>query len=563
MPGLWACPCLNVRVSGARSGAPGAGAWPLVVSGSAEVRVPALVRRERMRLTLEGKDTPAAITTCRHCATPMYAVATTAGEDADADPGSDDNLWISRVALDNDAVNAAMRAPDYSPIFGIVLKAAAAPVQPETRVTSTKSVLAPLPHTMLSSAPPPGTAAAQADALALRYVAATRAAADKEICALIRKRQTEIDVLTAKASTEARALAATSTPEDPVSHEPKQREPSGLSASLKRNAGGPLAFVPQPDAHEAAQVSSAPVHPAPAPAEPARAAPQSDTASIESTHESIHSEAPVGEECPVFSIDEDVNLQDTKPPPLTDSADEPPRVERDPALAQLLTSGGSFSVIPKLHMPDAGPDSSVEQGPYDLAETSTPHAKPDPQTFAEEYARVGLTAPSHRSRTASLADADIPSVRTASHTAPKETSSVDREPKTSVPHNESMTVPPLHSGMRAREFAPGSVPSSSRTLGFNVRLPPPGFVPEVPVAPSANSRTSGVGRPRPLHYTDDMSRDPERDSVTFMHYLQNLKLVKRTGWYHHHVPAPESCVLADQYCRSHVPYGDPCYRRDV
>ena len=40
-----------------------------------------------------------------------------------------------------------------------------------------------------------------------------------------------------------------------------------------------------------------------------------------------------------------------------------------------------------------------------------------------------------------------------------------------------------------------------------------------------------------------VQEEKELDGMLYyMHYLQNLKLGKRTGWYHHKVPHPESCV---------------------
>lgn len=156
---------------------------------------------------------------------------------------------------------------------------------------------------------------------------------------------------------------------------------------------------------------------------------------------------------------------------------------------------------------------------------------------------------------------------------------LDREPKTSLPYKEKMMVPSLRQAVRGFKRSPGPtsrVPSSGmlasslRTTGFaagdthkpgdmpmrrtastrSQRHGGANAVPPVPYVPSASLRVSlgPESEPRALEAifggagTDDLSK-----LLYYMHFLQNLKLSKRTGWYHHGIPAPES--IADHMYR--------------
>lgn len=156
---------------------------------------------------------------------------------------------------------------------------------------------------------------------------------------------------------------------------------------------------------------------------------------------------------------------------------------------------------------------------------------------------------------------------------------LDREPKTSLPYKEKMMVPSLRQAVRGFKRSPGPtsrVPSSGmlassqRTTGFaagdapkpsdapmrrtastrSARRGGANAVPPVPYVPSASLRVSlgPESEPRALEAifggagTDDFSK-----LLYYMHFLQNLKLSKRTGWYHHGIPAPES--IADHMYR--------------
>ena len=164
---------------------------------------------------------------------------------------------------------------------------------------------------------------------------------------------------------------------------------------------------------------------------------------------------------------------------------------------------------------------------------------------------------------------------------------LDREPKTSLPYKEKMMVPSLRKATRAspqaaapivqRTFSPGSAtPSMARTsnaggaasartrtmctgggVPASVRAstaPVAGAsVPPVPFVPSASARVSlgPESAPRALATGWDAALGVDAAHLDkmlyYMHYLQNLKLSKRTGWYHHGVPAPES--IADHMYR--------------
>lgn len=218
----------------------------------------------------------------------------------------------------------------------------------------------------------------------------------------------------------------------------------------------------------------------------------------------------------------------------------------------------------------------------------------------EELALAGVLAsniPSHRHSRTVAPDADeapadvlarsVPSKRALWTPAPRPRRDVsdgfDREPKTSLPYKEKMMVPSLRKAIRERR-APPSPPAarhtpSRRTSGFlgtgEARAPPvpsaepaeaprapptapreassaPPPVPPVPYVPSASVRVSlgPESAPRALGAVLDEAPPSRTDldkTVYYMHYVQNLKLSKRTGWFHHGVPAPES--IADHMYR--------------
>ncbi|WFD30909.1 hypothetical protein MSPP1_001933 [Malassezia sp. CBS 17886] len=152
---------------------------------------------------------------------------------------------------------------------------------------------------------------------------------------------------------------------------------------------------------------------------------------------------------------------------------------------------------------------------------------------------------------------------------------VDREPKTSLPYNEKMFVPSLMqatrshtAGARAQpsDAAPGAgmLSNSVRTQGFYVRgqthaspplPPPPGArtrtqdVPPLPSVPSAHMRLDPAAGTAP--WDEPAKGSGKQDDLCkllyYMHYLQNLKISKRTGWSHHNIPQPES--IADHMYR--------------
>lgn len=163
---------------------------------------------------------------------------------------------------------------------------------------------------------------------------------------------------------------------------------------------------------------------------------------------------------------------------------------------------------------------------------------------------------------------------------------LDREPKTSLPYNERLIVPSLLKATRGRKAyrdptasagslsqnMPGT--SSVRKTGFRISssthdspsraisnsntlqnismvdLPP------VPDVPSQHIRLepSNTIFPHDVPGTQHMIQQEDNKIVSkllyFTHYLQNLKLSKRTGWYHHNVPFPES--IADHMYRMAV-----------
>lgn len=145
---------------------------------------------------------------------------------------------------------------------------------------------------------------------------------------------------------------------------------------------------------------------------------------------------------------------------------------------------------------------------------------------------------------------------------------IDREPKTSLPNHEKRLVPSLLKAVRRTSTAATqgvewtSSKPAARTTGFQVASstepqpitsPKPAHqLPPVPYVPSASVRLepSSTLAPRALSMPNDLPESDEHDVAQvlyFMHHLQNLKLSKRTGWYHHNVPSPES--IADHMYR--------------
>ncbi|WFC95158.1 hypothetical protein MBRA1_001805 [Malassezia brasiliensis] len=238
------------------------------------------------------------------------------------------------------------------------------------------------------------------------------------------------------------------------------------------------------------------------------------------------------------------------------------------------------------------------------AETERTHV-PHDRYADEELALAGVLAsnmPSHRNnqyaqlssyraapseshaRSAPWKPARAVSIARPAHTT---SDGVDREPKTSLPYKEKMMVPSLRKATRPssqtmapivqRSFKPGSVtPSMARTSSasgaapartqttstgggapVSVRAPTApvagASVPPVPFVPSASARVSLGPESAPRAPATGWDAAPRLDAVHldkmlyYMHYLQNLKLSKRTGWYHHGVPAPES--IADHMYR--------------
>ncbi|WFC99159.1 hypothetical protein MYAM1_001901 [Malassezia yamatoensis] len=138
---------------------------------------------------------------------------------------------------------------------------------------------------------------------------------------------------------------------------------------------------------------------------------------------------------------------------------------------------------------------------------------------------------------------------------------LDREPKTSLPYKERLMVPSLLKATRAELVADlpskASSKSSVATLrtdssnGFSASFKAP-RIPKVPHVPSASLKVSlgPSSAPRKIATDWDTNVDAplKLDKVLYyMHFLQNLKLSKRTGWYHHAIPAPES--IADHMYR--------------
>lgn len=433
-------------------------------------------------------------------------------------------LWISSQAITGDAIKNASKSPDYSSIFHVVIHTPTTHIQTDLCRMPVPNILASLPQTVLPTVPQPGSPGAVIDQVALRHISAARSAAEKEILELVKMRQQELDTLVSRARAEAQALMDSCTttdapPAQSLSRSP--RTPSGLSASLSRHAAGPLesAYI---ESQSVGSDASDHLHemearePFPRVTSSRRpkeliskdtSANKGTTGGSELVREDYMDAEPApllqetegtptaDDNSPVFAIDEDVDMVQSKAPPLAQAAgDKSQRISHDPVLDQLHLSGGSFSALPRMHGPRADLASSLKRGPYDLADAPDESRKSKPMVDAEEMSHVGLSAPSHRSRT--LHELKLSSVPT---------------------EKEHTGVPQIHAPTRESK-------SSSSTPNINHRSHPFGFMPELPVAPSANTRTSGQGDPLPLCYTDDMSNDPELDTLKLMHYLQNLKV---------------------------------------
>ncbi|WFD43249.1 hypothetical protein MPSI1_001908 [Malassezia psittaci] len=138
---------------------------------------------------------------------------------------------------------------------------------------------------------------------------------------------------------------------------------------------------------------------------------------------------------------------------------------------------------------------------------------------------------------------------------------LDREPKTSLPYKERLMVPSLLKATRAKRVPDlpsnaSSKPSiatlrtdSSHGFSASFKAPP---IPKVPFVPSATLKVSlgpsSAPRKIPKDWDTNVDTPSKLDKVLYyMHFLQNLKLSKRTGWYHHGISAPES--IADHMYR--------------
>jgi len=163
---------------------------------------------------------------------------------------------------------------------------------------------------------------------------------------------------------------------------------------------------------------------------------------------------------------------------------------------------------------------------------------------------------------------------------------LDREPKTSLPCNEKLFVPSLLKATRGRQAhrdtgigaaslsqqAPATInirktgfrisrsthasPSRGPSVSNSLQNTLMNDLPPLPDVPSQYIRLepSVTLVPRAVPGTKHMIQEEDTKMVSkllyFTHYLQNLKLSKRTGWYHHNVPFPES--IADHMYRMAV-----------
>ncbi|PKI84582.1 hypothetical protein MVES_001750 [Malassezia vespertilionis] len=131
----------------------------------------------------------------------------------------------------------------------------------------------------------------------------------------------------------------------------------------------------------------------------------------------------------------------------------------------------------------------------------------------------------------------------------RDTAEFDCEPKTSLPDKEKMLVPSLRRAIRtAKMETQTSSPRGpvAKNDANDTELPPLPFVPSADVRLSPNARNA----PRAIEPVLGWEAAAPSNAVHllhYMHYLQNLKVSKRTGWYHHNVPSPES--IADHMYR--------------
>lgn len=279
--------------------------------------------------------------------------------------------------------------------------------------------------------------------------------------------------------------------------------------------------------------------------------------------------------------------------------------------SELLNSGfaRSFSEISNTHRMQPKDKMSEFHDPHSIVNLyesqpfGRPHAVRRQRTGSfkpmsdhdEEIALAGAAvanAPSHRdTRPAhafkdvksdpSMAEADAlaismpyhPLIPVRRHRWHEMAEGVATEFKTSLPYNEKRVVPSLLQALREKN-APSPKAPANRETGFQVpskpRIPSSiqtakprtvssqalsGELPDLPQAPSRHLRLKPSVDTAP-HALSSVPDRPGAEDATlskllyFMHYLQNLKLSKRTGWYHHRVPEPES--IADHMYRMAV-----------
>ena len=493
------------------------------------------------------------------------------------------------------------------PMPSDIVPSAAPPAAPLPDPSEISYPLPLVPGTMLDqvdeavSFHPDMTALAEA---ALARLRAKRAESEREIADMIREKQHELTRLISDARLHVRALGRT------LSASRTAAEPAP-SAKSSRSSQHRDTFVRQQRraAHENASSSAlsasfarlgrepaaapaAPTPPALTPISPEKPKKLAAPSSTRAKHVAFAPDSDIeadgddaGADTTVFDIDEDLEDAGEGVSALFTHASEPAEAAPQAQVAKLLTSGlaTSFSTIDapghllQRHRTEAKPP----PGPYDLpsADSALDEVKHTPLagTDMELLGALGAHMPSHRkylahrpsgfaseqryapwkkSETRFASDAlsarSVPSRGLPALVQRAEL--IDSEPKTSLPYNEKMYVPSLLQAVGEKRSSPSPVSPQRLQRGFFVPVRaarPAPSLPPLPLVPSASLRLQPTfsSGPRALEsITGDQGLPPAPPSLlTYMHYLQNLKLSKRTGWFHHHVPSPES--IADHMYR--------------
>ncbi|WFD25997.1 hypothetical protein MNAN1_000972 [Malassezia nana] len=307
-----------------------------------------------------------------------------------------------------------------------------------------------------------------------------------------------------------------------------------LGASLSRTTNGAHFPAPAPAKKEVKEAAPSPQKPVPSMEQKNQTKPSHKVQFAAEEDEEIEPEEAYGD---VFDIDEDLHPMDSSAIPevntiyVEDPAAE--RIIKDESV-DLLHSGiaRSFSAIPQSQAPMSRQDpfgDSDLQGPFDVRDSDT-NTRFMATRRDKHQSMIERQDP----------DEDLALVGAAMAYAPSHRHSLAYQGAMRLSEKRS-------SAQRLRDSTEYSKLAHANLAMQMNDLPP---LPDVPSRHIRLEPSSGLF-PHAVLGTEHLTEQEDSKAVSkllyFAHYLQNLKLSKRTGWYHHNVPSPES--IADHMYR--------------